>query len=142
MTQEEKAKAYDEAIERAREAIKNNPDFVRVTPQLMEEIFPELKESEEEMVGMGGLGKAWFEKELLDHIDDVARRLHQMYSLIGHFLTDYNKKTDKVISLLQSAILPIPRETYVPPIIKNPLDPDPNTLGGWETTASTEGGGE
>ena len=102
----------------------------------------EEQSTEEEMVGMGELGKAWFEKELLDHIDDVARRLHPLYSLLGHFLTDYNKKTDKIISILQSAILPIPRETYVPPIIKNPLDPDPNTLGGWETTASTEGGGE
>lgn len=95
--------------------------------------------TEEEMVGMGELGKAWFEKELLDHIDNVARRLHSLYSLLGHFLTDYNKKTDKVISLLQLAT----RETYMPPIIyKKPLDPDPNTLGGWETTASTEGGGE
>ena len=98
--------------------------------------------TEEEMVGMGELAKAWFEKELLDHIDDVARRLHPLYSLLGRFITDYNKKTDKIIELLQSAILPIPRETYVPPIIKNPLDPDPNTLGGWETTASTEGGEE
>lgn len=58
--------------------------------------------TEEDMVGMGELGKAWFEKELLDHIDDVARRLHSLYSLLGHFLTDYNKKTDKIIELLQS----------------------------------------
>ena len=48
MTIEEKAKAYDEALKRAREVIKNNPDFVRVTPKLMEEIFPELEESEDE----------------------------------------------------------------------------------------------
>ena len=99
--------------------------------------------TEEEMVGMGELEKAWFEKELLDHIDDVARRLHPLYSLLGRFITDYNKKTDKIISLLQSVILAIPRGTYVPTTIyKNPLDPDPDTLGGWETTASTEGGGE
>ena len=50
MTIEEKARAYDEAIERAREVIKNNPDFVRVTPRLMEEIFPELEESEDERI--------------------------------------------------------------------------------------------
>ena len=84
----------------------------------------------------GELGKAWLEKELLDHIDDVARRLHPLYSLLGHFITDYNKKTDKIISLLQSVILAIPRGTYVPTTIyKNPLDPDPNTLGGWGTNA-------
>jgi len=50
MTQEQKARAYDEAIERAREVIKNNPDFVRVTPQLMEEIFPELAEAEDSRI--------------------------------------------------------------------------------------------
>ena len=74
--------------------------------------------AEEEMVGMGGLGKVWSEQAIISRLD-------------------------KIIELLQSAILLIPRGTYVPTTIyKNPLDPDPNTLGGWETTASTEGGEE
>ena len=59
MTTEEKARAYDKALKRAREVIKNNQDFVRVTPQLMEEIFPELKESEDEMI----------KKSLIDYFD-------------------------------------------------------------------------
>lgn len=50
------------------------------------------------------------------------------------------QRLDKIIELLQSAILILPKEPYVPPIIyKRPLDPDPNVLGGWTTTASTFG---
>lgn len=50
------------------------------------------------------------------------------------------QRLDKIIELLQSAILVLPKEPYVPPIIyKRPLDPDPNVLGGWTTTASTFG---
>lgn len=74
--------------------------------------------SEEEMVGMGELGKVWNEQAIISRLD-------------------------KIIELLQSAMLVLPQETYIPPIIcKRPLDPDPNTLGGWETTASAEGGEE
>ena len=74
--------------------------------------------TEEEMVGMGELGKVWSEQAIINRLD-------------------------KIIELLQSAILPISRSPYVPPIIyKNPLDPDPNEPCGWETTASTEGGEE
>ena len=70
---------------------------------------------EEDLVGMGGLGKMWSEQAIINRLD-------------------------KIIELLQSAILILPKETYVPPIIyKNPLDPDPNTLGGWTTTANTFG---
>ena len=71
--------------------------------------------TEEEMVGMGELGKVWSEQTIIS-------------------------KLDKIIELLQSVILAIPISPYVPPIIyKNPLDPDPNELGGWITTASTFG---
>ena len=66
--------------------------------------------SEEEMVGMGELGKVWSEQVIISRLD-------------------------KIIELLQSAILPFSRSPYVPPIIyKNPLDPDPNELGGWKVT--------
>ena len=44
MTQAEKAKAYDEAIERARKYMAKGYDV------LMTDIFPELKESEDEMI--------------------------------------------------------------------------------------------
>ena len=49
MTQEEKAKAYDEAIKIAKSKIKNNKDHVLYEDDIIE-IFPELKESEDEKV--------------------------------------------------------------------------------------------
>ena len=54
MTQEEKARAYDEALERARQ-IKNGEngwgysDLVEITPAL-EEVFPQLREGEDEKI--------------------------------------------------------------------------------------------
>lgn len=69
----------------------------------------------EEMVGMGELGKVWSEQAIISRLD-------------------------KIIGLLQSAILPFSRSPYIPPIIyKNPLDPDPNELSGWKVTANTSG---
>ena len=47
MTQEEKAKAYDEAIERAKFKIKNDKDHVLYEDDIVE-LFPALKESEDE----------------------------------------------------------------------------------------------
>lgn len=50
MTQEEKAKRYDEAFERAR-AFNNGEDSnIEVGTTLCEYIFPELKESEDERI--------------------------------------------------------------------------------------------
>ena len=49
MTQEEKAKAYDEALLRAKSKIKNNKDFVLYEDDVIE-IFPQLKESEDEKI--------------------------------------------------------------------------------------------
>ena len=58
MTQEEKAKAYDEALERAR-AINSGKDIdVEAGTTTCEYIFPELKESEDEKI----------RKELIEHI--------------------------------------------------------------------------
>lgn len=48
MTQEEKAQAYDEAIERAKKVHKYSSDLAEI--KRMEEIFPELKESEDEKI--------------------------------------------------------------------------------------------
>ena len=49
LTQEEKAKAYDKAVEIAKSKIKNNKDHVLYEDDIIE-IFPELKESEDERV--------------------------------------------------------------------------------------------
>lgn len=46
MTNEQKAKAYDEAVRKAKEIIKNNSE----DKASMEYIFPELKESEDERI--------------------------------------------------------------------------------------------
>ena len=71
--------------------------------------------TEEEMVGMGELSEMWSEQAIISRLD-------------------------KIIELLQSAILSISRSPYVTPIIyKNPLDPDPNELGGWKVTANAFG---
>ena len=48
MTQEEKAKAYDEALERAKKVHKYSSDIAEI--KRMEEIFPELLESEDERI--------------------------------------------------------------------------------------------
>ena len=48
MTQEQKAKAYDEALERAKKVHKYSSDIAEI--KRMEEIFPELLESEDERI--------------------------------------------------------------------------------------------
>ena len=53
MTIEEKAKAYDEALEKIREGLQPLPDGAKisgVTRAFLEEVFPELKESEDERI--------------------------------------------------------------------------------------------
>ena len=49
MTEQEKAKAYDEAIEKAKSVIKQNP-LMEYLRKGIEYIFPELKESEDERI--------------------------------------------------------------------------------------------
>ena len=59
MTQEEKAKAYDEALERASAAYKDNDRHLKAT---LERIFPELKESDDEKIKnaiLNHLKKMW-----------------------------------------------------------------------------------
>lgn len=73
--------------------------------------------TEEEMVGMGELGKVWNEQAIISRLDKIIE------------LLSWKQSPD---------IIPYPYR--MPITYKNPLDPDPNTLGGWSTTASTEGG--
>lgn len=61
MTQEEKAKAYDEAIEKAKKQYEETPN--NVYKAMLEQIFPELKESEDERI----------RKELLEHCKNQAK---------------------------------------------------------------------
>jgi hypothetical protein len=67
--------------------------------------------TEEEMVGMGELGKVWNEQAIISRLDKII----------------------ELLTLNPPHITP-----YIPTIIYgNPLNPDPNTLGGWKTWAST-----
>ena len=63
MTQEEKAKAYDEAIERLRNAFYDNSgrmceEYRKAVIKIIEPIFPQLKESEDEKI------RKWIREEL------------------------------------------------------------------------------
>ena len=71
---------------------------------------------EEDVVGMGELGKAWNEQAIISRLDKIIELLSWKPS---------------------PNIIPYP---YTQPITyKRPLDPDPNVLGGWATTANTFG---
>ena len=73
-------------------------------------------------------------KAIKEQIENLKKRIED--NQLGCIV----QRLDKIIELLQSAILVLPKEPYVPSIIyKRPLDPDPNVLGGWTTTASTFG---
>ena len=72
MTQEEKAKAYDEALLKAKSKIKNNKDHVLYEDDVIE-IFPELKESEDEKI----------RKDLIQWIDEFPDTIWR-----GHYKKD------------------------------------------------------
>lgn len=72
MTQEEKAKAYDEAILRAKSKIKNDKNHVLYEDDVIE-IFPELKESEDEKI----------KKDLIQWIDEFPDTIWR-----GHYKKD------------------------------------------------------
>lgn len=72
MTQEEKAKAYDEALLRAKSKIKNDKDHVLYENDVIE-IFPELKESEDEKI----------RKDLIQWIDEFPDTIWR-----GHYKKD------------------------------------------------------
>ena len=69
MTQEEKAKAYDEALERAKKMMDSKRKVV-VEKQALETIFPELAESEDERIRrwlcdyFSSIDKAWIHKDI------------------------------------------------------------------------------
>jgi hypothetical protein len=63
MKEQEKAKAYDEALEKAVKMHRNYKGRVRAVDVVIEEVFPELKESEDERI----------RKELLEHCKNQAK---------------------------------------------------------------------
>lgn len=70
MTQEEKAKAYDKALERANVAYKDEDRHLKA---VLERIFPELKESEDERIRkriIHALHGVW----LLKHLKECTER--------------------------------------------------------------------
>ena len=132
----------------------------------MEYIFPELRESEDDGIrkailsGMnflkfqgretfGGIAIddciAWLKKQFIKEDSPETKAIKEQIENLKKRIEDNQlgcivQRLDKIIELLQSAILVLPKEPYVPPIIyKRPLDPDPNVLEGLTTTASTFG---
>ena len=79
----EKAKAYDKAIERAKKW-QNEPNIDKIDNRIIEEIFPELKESDDEKI------RKWI-------IDDIR------YNINNEPLnnSEYKKKAEKAIAWLE-----------------------------------------
>ena len=98
MTPEEKAKAYDEALERAKRRYDCNPSdgYVGYANQIIEEIFPQLCESEDERmrkmliervrtatewtIGLRDLILAWLEKQK-EQVTDESDKIAAAYQL-------------------------------------------------------------
>ena len=83
MTIEEKAKTYDEALERAKE-IHENEMSSTTTITCCEEIFPELKESEDEKI----------RKELIEQVAYIVPNSTET-DADGNITSDYYKRIEK-----------------------------------------------
>ena len=75
MTQEEKAKRYDEAIKKAKSKIKNDKDHIIYEDDVIE-IFPELIESEDERIRKElGKYKVKYTQEVLEkHLNSMSNK--------------------------------------------------------------------
>lgn len=105
MTQEEKAKAYDEAIERARE--KSNDEHITspFLKSLLEDIFPELKESKDEKIKNTLInlvkrnGTAYYINQI--HKDDIFAWLENQdkkVDVIENFDTEFEKQVSRLLA--------------------------------------------
>lgn len=83
MTQEQKAKAYDDALKRAKKVHKYSSDLAEI--KRMEEIFPELAQSEDERI----------KKTLIDYFKD-----YKTQEVIG-IKTFFGIPTDDIIFWLE-----------------------------------------
>ena len=75
MTTEEKAKAYDEAIEIAKSKIKNDKDHILYEDDITD-IFPELKESEDERI------RKWLICYFKEVCDNVSEKEYELCNVI------------------------------------------------------------
>jgi len=96
MTQEEKAKAYDEALERARKYKKYDYMMINVA---LDNIFPELAESEDERIrkklifDFQVLGKTeWGDLKVKDILAWLEKQGEQLYIRFGEIPTDEKSK--------------------------------------------------
>ena len=105
MTQEEKAKAYDEAIKRARE--KSNDEHITspFLKSLLEDIFPELKESKDEKIKktlinlVKSNGTAYYINQI--HKDDIFAWLENQdkkVDVIENFDTEFEKQVSHLLA--------------------------------------------
>ena len=90
MTQEEKAKSYDKALKVIKECNPDENGFITIYPQ---EIFPELKESEDEKI----------RKEIILHFRDKKEKLENMkeYSNPNNFPFDEMRLCQNAITWLE-----------------------------------------
>ena len=127
MTIEEKAKAYDEALELARDYYKANLKLNNADENLLlEDIFPELKESVDEMIkkalvrfhkstididGIKGADiLAWLEKQGEQNFTDNKEKLDLLNFIrkeTGCGLAEANNALLKLIKVLKQHPLPI-----------------------------------
>lgn len=89
MTQEEKAKTYDETLERAKECLKDGT-ITTIARDYIWEIFPELKESEDESI----------RKELIEQVAYIIPYDDEVDSE-GDALSTYQKRIDKYRAWLE-----------------------------------------
>lgn len=105
MAQEEKARAYDEAIERARE--KSNDEHITspFLKSLLEDIFPELKESKDEKIKktlinlVKSNGTAYYINQI--HKDDIFAWLENQdkkVDVIENFDTEFEKQVSHLLA--------------------------------------------
>lgn len=109
---EDYKRKYNLALERARRVLRDNPDFVRVTPMLLEEIFPDHEESYDERMRKEclhwlrtlqtshikedeiGLCIAWLEKQGEQKSADKIKPKFK----VGDWVTSY-RKVNQVVTV-------------------------------------------
>ena len=102
MTQEEKAKAYDEAIGRAKKCLEETRDNCYVRPDV---IFPELKESEDEKIRkvlislVKSNGTAYYINQI--HKDNIfvwLEKQDKKVDVIDNFDTEFEKQVSHLLA--------------------------------------------
>lgn len=132
-TPEEKAEAEERKDLRKRYERISNSDWFKKTYEGMSITIPNDLVGTDMDGGVVGEKGEQGEMPFKEYMENLKKRIED--NQLGCIV----QRLDKIIELLQSAILVLPKEPYyIPSIIyKRPLDPDPNVLGGWTTTAST-----